>query len=79
MNLFDPQTEIRILFQCLLMNYVSVLIIQIWNNFFHPIYPHYLRSKQIIVLQFMKLFRILKIHLEDAWNISLVVSYPLSQ
>lgn len=34
MNLLNPQTEIELLFQSLVMKFVSLLIMQIWNQFF---------------------------------------------
>ena len=51
MNLFNSQTEIEILFQCLMMSSVSLFITQIWNQFFYAIKNKSLRSKWIIFLK----------------------------
>ena len=56
MNLLNPQTEIELLFQSLVMKYVSLLIMQIWNRrlggspFSYLINHRPLRSKWIDVV-----------------------------
>lgn len=66
MNLFDLQPEIKKLLEALVMNYVSLLIIQIWDRPFNPIDHQPLRGKWTVVMIIMKLFGIFKVHTEDA-------------
>ena len=73
MNLFNSQTEIEILFQCLMMSSVSLFITQIWNQFFYAIKNKSLRSKWIIFLKIVYIFWILKVNFKDTRNISPVV------
>ena len=66
MNLFDLQPKIKKLLEALVMNYVSLLIIQIWDRPFNPIDHQPLRGKWTVVMIIMKLFGIFKVHIEDA-------------
>ena len=61
------------------MNYVSLLIIQVWHKLFNPIHHQPPRGKWVLIMIIMKLFSIFKIHLEDArcWSPVVKISTPL--
>lgn len=66
MNLFDLQPEIKKLLEALVRNYVSLLIIHVWDRPFNPIDHQPLRGKWTVIMIIMKLFGIFKVHIEDA-------------
>ena len=75
----DLQTQNKILFEVLVINYVSLLIIQVWHKLFNPIHHQPPRGKWVLIKIIMKLFSIFKIHLEDArfWSPVVKISNPL--
>lgn len=65
-NFCHPQPKTLIELQVFVVNHLFFLVIEIWNQFSNPVHHDSLRSEWIIIVEIVKMIRILEINLKDA-------------
>ena len=66
MNFCHPQSNTLIELQVFVVNHVFFLVIEIWNQLSNPVDHNPLRSEWIIIVEIVKMIRIIVINLKDA-------------